>query len=83
MQKAAEDKDIAHQMEEDAKTLILSWKTMDDAHYFMEDRERKAMVMRAIHNDVKGKSSTFVKKVMEHLFHGRLIGRIYRKPPRE
>ncbi len=61
---------------------MLPWKSMDDAHYFMEDRERKAMVMRAIRNDVGGKDQTFVKKVMEHFFHGRLIGRIYRNQPR-
>ncbi len=70
-------------MEEDAKELVLPWKTMDDAHYFMEDRERKKMVMRIIRNDIQGKSETFVKKMFEHFFHGRLIGRIYRKEPRK
>ncbi len=55
---------------------------MDDAEYFMQDRERKAKVIRAIRNDVGGQDQTFVKKVMEHFFHGRIIGRLYRNQPR-
>ncbi len=82
MQKAATDKEIRDQLDDDAKELVLPWKTMDDAHFFMQDRDRKAKVMRAIKNDVGGQDQTFVKKVMEHFFDGRIIGRLYRNQPR-
>ncbi len=82
LQKAATDKEIRDQLDDDAKELVLPWTTMDDAHFFMQDRDRKAKVMRAIKNDVGGQDQTFVKKVMEHFFDGRLIGRLYRNQPR-
>ncbi len=82
-QKAVTEKEIREELAEDAKTLVLPWKTMDDAYYFMEDRERKAMVMRAIKNDVGGQKVTFVKKCLDYFFDGRLLGRIYRNNPRK
>ncbi len=83
LQKAVTEKEIREELAEDAKTLVVPWKTMDDAYYFMEDRERKAMVMRAMKNDVGGQKVTFVKKCLEYFFDGRILGRIYRNNPRK
>ncbi len=83
LQKAATEKEVREELAEDAKTLVVPWKTMDDAYYFMEDRERKAMVMRAMKKDVGGQKVTFVKKCIDYFFDGRLLGRIYRNNPRK
>ena len=62
LQKAATDKEIRDQLDDDAKELVLPWKNMDEAHFFMQDRERKAKVMRAIKNDVGGRTRPSSRK---------------------
>ena len=86
------DKQTIYRKRPPTKRSATSWTRMPGSwccpgpawmtHFFMQDRARKAMVMRAIKNDVGGQDQTFVKKVMEHFFDGRIIGRLYRNQPR-